>query len=570
MKILVADDSKTTLALLGESIKKLGHEFLPASGGQEALDIFQREHPDLVILDVLMEGVNGFECAKRIRRINVSDWIPIIFLSGVVDDENVSQGINSGGDDYITKPYSEVTLAAKIKAMQRISDMRKRLFETTQKLQILSSVDALTGVCNRMQFDVILAEKLNQADRSGRMMALLFLDLDNFKTVNDHLGHHSGDLLLIEAANRLQSCLRPNDVLARLGGDEFAVILDGIDGLHSAGSVAKKIIQSFETSYNLSGNEVHSSCSIGIACYPFTETTHTTLVQNADMAMYYAKELGRNNYQYFTEELQNKRKQQLWLESELKYAVEKNEFCINYQPIFSLKTRQLVGMEALLCWNHHEAGIISPNLFISVAEETGLIFSIGKWVLKTVCAQGEQWFMKGYRNFKISVNVSARQLLREDFPAMINEIYLHTSLPIEMLEFELTETALIAYSKLSERALKKIHDLGISISLDDFGTGYSSLSHLKQLPIDTIKIDRSFVNDIGKNKDSEMIANTVISLGRNLGFNVIAEGIENDEQLQFLIKNGCAAGQGYYLGEPRSAEKMTLFLKESGVGLKQS
>ena len=311
MKILVADDSKTNLVLIGESIRKLGHTCLSASSGEEALLLYQREHPDLVILDVLMEGMNGFECARKIRALDESDWIPIIFLSGVVDDENISRGINAGGDDYITKPYSEITLAAKIRAMQRISDMRKKLFETTRQLKILSVTDPLTGTFNRMQFDTILLEKIKKNSERKKILALLFLDLDNFKFVNDHLGHQAGDQLLSEAAGRLRRIISQEDAIFRLGGDEFAIILDSIDTPAAAEKVATDIITALGKPFNLNGTAVHSSCSIGIAFWPDQDTNHVTLVKNADTAMYHAKKMGRNNYKIFTEALQKERLKQI-------------------------------------------------------------------------------------------------------------------------------------------------------------------------------------------------------------------------------------------------------------------
>ncbi|MDX1900860.1 MAG: EAL domain-containing protein [Gammaproteobacteria bacterium] len=567
MKILVADDSKTNLALIAESLKKLGHEVVLASNGDEALLLYRDEHPDLIILDVVMEGVNGFECAKRIREIYVEDWIPIIFLSGAVDDENVSQGINAGGDDYITKPYSEIILAAKIRAMERIAEMRGKLYATTKQLRVLSSTDALTGVYNRFQFNKLLEEKINTADEQYKKLALLFFDIDHFKTVNDHLGHHTGDLLLVEVASRIKSCVRGHDIIARLGGDEFAVLIEDVKNNETIDSVVKKMISVLSSPYRLMGNDIHTSCSIGIAIYPFKDTTRDTFIQNADIAMYHAKLLGRNNYQYFTEELYEKRKEQSYIEDELKFAIERNEFSLNYQPVFHLVRNELVGAEVLLTWHHPRLGNISPSVFIPIAEEMGLITSIGNWVLRTVCEQGSKWYSMGFEKCKLSVNISANQFLREGIIETLNDTFSHTGMPIEMLEFEITETAVISYSELTERAIRNIHDFGVSISLDDFGTGYSSLSHLRKLPIKNIKIDKSFICNVNKDKHDSMIVKSVINLGKNMGFGVIAEGIETKEQLEFLIKNGCVLGQGYYLSRPLSTQEMTLFLEHHSTAV---
>lgn len=299
MKILLADDSKTTRSLLTKSLQEMGHVVVTAINGQEAIALFQKECPDLIILDVVMSGMSGFECAKNIRAISTDNWIPIIFLSGSVDDESIAKGIDAGGDDYLTKPFSEVTLAAKIKAMQRISDMRKELFETTQQLMILSSTDPLTKTYNRFQFNKTIVEKIAQSKRYNRKMAVFFLDLDKFKLINDTLGHHIGDLLLIEVTQRLKSCLRTDDFIARLGGDEFAIIFSDLAEYSKAEEVAQKIIEVLFHPYSIEGHRINSSLSIGIACYPKDGLDHHELLKNADVAMYHAKKLGRNNYQCF-------------------------------------------------------------------------------------------------------------------------------------------------------------------------------------------------------------------------------------------------------------------------------
>jgi two-component system cell cycle response regulator len=299
LKILVADDSRTNLALISDSLKKLGHEVLPAKSGEEAIKIFANTRPDLVLLDVVMEGIDGFECAIKIRQISADDWIPIIFISASVDDESISKGINAGGDDYLTKPFSHMTLAAKIKAMQRISDMRQKLFETTQVLHTLSTTDSLTGVFNRFQFDRVIQEKLSNAKAFDTKFALLFLDLDHFKDVNDTLGHQAGDQLLKNVALRLKAVLSGNDFIARMGGDEFAIIIDRIKSNNAVEDAANKIIESLSETHDFGGKSVIVGCSIGLSIFPSDGDTHEMLMRNADTAMYYAKSLGRNNYQRF-------------------------------------------------------------------------------------------------------------------------------------------------------------------------------------------------------------------------------------------------------------------------------
>lgn len=565
MKILVADDSKTGLAILSASLKKLGHEVMSASSGEEAIEMFKREQPDFVILDVVMQNMNGFECAKRLRELKNKDWIPIIFLSGSVDDESIAQGIDAGGDDYLTKPFSEITLAAKIKAMQRIADMQKQLYSATRKLTILSTTDVLTGIENRLQFDKTIKEKIDYAERYHIKFALLFIDLDNFKSVNDHLGHYTGDLLLKSVAKRLKISLRKNDFIARLGGDEFAVILSQITRPGDAGYLSQKILDILSNSYHLANNDIRISCSIGIACYPMSGTTPEKLIQRADMAMYYAKESGRNNFQYYTEEFQTKDKHQFYLENSLRSALHNQELFMCYQPIFQLNPKKLVGMEALMRWQNSRFGLVYPETFIPMAEELGLITSLDEWALNEVCKQAAEWYHSGHHSFKVSVNISSRQFLSRDFITLIKKMLKETKIPPKILELELTESTIMKSSSMTEKIIKEIADLKIGISLDDFGTGYSSLIHLKNLPISTVKIDRSFVMDSDNNSNDALVLKAILSLGKILKLNLIAEGIENQAQLDFLIKNECSQGQGYYLSKPLCTEDMEILLKQASL-----
>lgn len=564
MQILVADDSKTNLAVIKIALLKLGHEVIAATSGEEAIEFFQRQRPDLIILDVMMEGIDGFECARRIRAISSDYWIPIIFLSANVDDTSIAKGIDAGGDDYLFKPFSEVTLAAKIKAMERISDMRQRLFETTQKLYLISSTDVLTGIYNRLQFNRTMKEIILAAERYHYMIALLFIDLDDFKNANDNFGHHIGDLLLIEVARRLKNCIRANDFLARLGGDEFAIILGEINNVEEAGNIAQKIILSVSDDYNIENNNIRIGASIGIAFYPLSATNQEDLIINADIAMYHAKSSGRNNFQYFTEELNEKYRKQVSLESALKFALEKHELFLTYQPIFELKTKKLIGLEALLNWENPKFGLVSPSLFIAIAEETGVINDMGDWVLQTASEQARQWSLYKFNNFKLGINISSRQLIYENFIEQINKTIETSGMAPAQIEIELSETTVMSYSgRAYKEAIHKLHNMGISIAIDDFGTGYSSLTRLKQLPITTLKIEKSFIQDIPANANSAIIVNCLVALGKNLGLNVIAEGIETNEQLSFLIKNGCQQGQGFLLSRPLNTKQATSFLENT-------
>lgn len=563
MKILIADDSKTNLALTTHALERLGHEVIGASNGKDAIAIFKKECPDLIILDVVMNGMDGFETAKKIRAVNTKNWIPIIFLSANVDDESIKKGIDSGGDDYLTKPFSEITLAAKIKSMQRISDMRQELIDTSIRLEKLSSTDPLTGLYNRLQFDRSIIERLSAADRHNRLMGLMFIDIDNFKLINDTFGHHVGDLLLKDVSYRLQSCLRLDDFIARIGGDEFSVILSDTDSIESIGMVAQKMLDALSIDFNLDGHNIRIGASIGIACYPHTTTTKENILKHADIAMYHAKYLGRNNFQYFSDELNTKYKQTINLEYALKFALDREEIFLTYQPIFDLSNNTIVGLEALLCWDHPKFGLVSPSIFVPIAEETGLITSIGNWVIRNVCRQAQAWSLDKIKNFKLAINISSYQLLQENFFEMIIDILNETKLNPKILELEITETTVMSYrADIYRDAIKKLHNIGISIAIDDFGTGYSSLTRLKHLAIDTLKIDKSFIQDAINDKNTAIIVNCLIALGNNLGLKVIAEGIETEKQLQFLKSKGCVYGQGFLLSKPINIDNISQFLKQ--------
>lgn len=563
MRILVADDSRTTLALIVESLKKMGHSVIAVSNGFKAIESYKDKKPDLIILDVIMEGMDGFECAKRIRNIDVEAWIPIIFLSGAVDDENIAKGIDAGGDDYLTKPFSELTLASKIKAMQRISDMRQNLYRITKKLKKISTTDRLTGLYNRLQFEKTIRQKTTEALQNKQSIALLFLDLDNFKTINDTLGHHMGDMLLRQVATRLKSCLRMNDFIARIGGDEFAVILNNIENPKIVSDISQKIIYIIDQPYKLGGVNVSIGVSIGIAYYPSNDTNPESLVINADVAMYYAKSIGRNNYQFFNEELGAQYNKQVDLKNELKIAVDRRELFLKYQPIYDLNTHKIVRVEALINWLHPEFGIIPASVFIPIAEELGLIDGIEKWVLLKVCEQTAEWIKVNISPVKLSVNISPRELLQKDFPEFVATTIKKVNIPAELIEFEITETSVLIYSELSQQIIKKINSIGVGIVLVDFGTGYSSLMHLKNLQINAIKIDKLFVDDAIDDKHTEMLVKSIIDIGNNLKFDVIAVGIETEEQLGLLIKLGCPQGQGYYLDKPLDAKEIVKLLEKS-------
>ena len=419
-----------------------------------------------------------------------------------------------------------------------------------EQVQFLAYYDALTGLPNRTLLRDRLAQALASARRRREKVALLFLDVDRFKTINDSLGHSAGDLLLKEVAKRLKSWAREQDTVARLGGDEFIVVLTGVTDASGAAIAADRLMKVMSTEFTVQGHLLSTSCSLGISVFPDHGSDAEALIKNADAAMYCAKENGRNNFQFFTQEMNNKAVERLTLESSLRLAIDREELFLVYQPQWDVTTGKITGAEALLRWRHPELGLISPDRFIPIAENSGLIVPIGEWVLRTACAQARQWQDQGLPPLPIAVNVSAVQFRQQSFPELVRKVLGETGLAAECLELELTESLLLSAADATLSMLHKLKRMGVKLSIDDFGTGYSSLSYLNQLPVYKLKIDRSFVRDITVDPDDAAITGTIISMAKNLNLKVIAEGVENEQQMSFLRQHDCDEVQGYYFSRP--------------------
>jgi diguanylate cyclase (GGDEF)-like protein/PAS domain S-box-containing protein len=431
-----------------------------------------------------------------------------------------------------------------------------------QHVQYLALHDPLTGLANRYLLEDRMKQTLAQALRHSESGAVFFLDLDHFKIINDSLGHAVGDHLLKQVANRLKDLLRKDDTVSRFGGDEFILLLPRIKGLNDAARLAKKIQQALAEPFEAEGSEVYLSFSIGISLYPHDSCEMKNLIQNADMAMYEAKKKGRNIFQFFKAEMTAAAQKRLVIESDLRLALERKEFELYYQPQVNLSTGQVTGTEALIRWRHPHLGIVSPDKFIPVTEETGQIEAIGEWVLRTACAQNKYWQDCGYAPMRVAVNVSGRQFRNPDFISTIDKILLETGMEAKWLEVELTENVLMENVEEIIVSLGELRTRNISLSIDDFGTGYSSLSYLKQFPINKLKIDRSFVMNVGKNVDDAAIVGAIIRLAIALDLEVVAEGIETIEQLDFLRTRECYGIQGFYFSPPVPAEELERILKE--------
>lgn len=429
-----------------------------------------------------------------------------------------------------------------------------------EDLRFLASFDTLTGLPNRTLFQDRLNHAITQAHRANNIVALLFLDLDRFKHINDSMGHHVGDLLLKAVARRLQNAVRDGDTVARLGGDEFTIILEGVAKTKAATLISEKVLRAFQTPFLLDDKTLTISTSIGISLYPNDADNADSLIKFADTAMYHAKSSGRNNFQFYTSKLNEIATRHVQLESGLKEAIQRNELSLVYQPKFCLKDGSLTGIEALLRWYHTELGPISPVEFIPLAEETGIITQIGHWVINQACQQLAEWNSLGFNGITVAVNLSARQL-KADIISTIEVALAVSGLPAQSLELELTESMIMGNPQESVSILSKLKALGLTIAVDDFGTGYSSLSYLKRFPIDTLKIDREFVRDITNDPDDAAITSAIIALAHNLDLNVVAEGVETQEQLNFLAMQGCDQVQGFLLSKPLSAADFLTLLK---------
>lgn len=435
--------------------------------------------------------------------------------------------------------------------------------EAEERINKLAHHDALTGLLNRLSLDDRLQQELSSTRRVGGSLALLFLDLDRFKTINDTMGHHAGDLLLIEVADRLKSCVRDSDIVARLGGDEFVVVLTGLENATSSATVAANIIEALSNPYQVGGGRLPSSASIGISVFPEDGEDSTTLMKNADIAMYHAKEQGRNNFQFFTNAMNVEVQERTLMEHDLHRALKQEEFELYYQPQVSGVNGNIVGMEALIRWNHPRRGFVSPDQFIPLSEELGLIDRIGNWVLDEACHQLSIWKSDGFDDFKMAVNLSPNQLVDTGFVSRVRKVMDKYAISAGELELEVTETQAMKDPERTIQQLKAIRDLGIELAVDDFGTGYSSLAYLKRLPIQSLKLDRSFVKDIETDTNDAAISAATLALAHSLDLAVVAEGVETPEQLTFLRSHQCEVLQGYLFSRPLPADKVMVFLQQT-------
>lgn len=572
VRILVADDDLSMRIIMEAYLGKLGYRILLAENGQQALDLFEAESPDMVVLDVNMPIKDGYEVCEQIKADNAHAGVPVLMVTGLSDDKDIEKVFAVGADEYISKPLHWVVFKARMEWL-----LKRHWVE--QELEHRAFYDVLTDLPNRQLLIDSLSRSLAHNRRRSTYSALMFLDLDNFKTINDTLGHHVGDDLLKRVASKLRSALRNEDMVARMGGDEFVVMLGELgDGLEeareSAWIVSNKLIELIAEKVVEGGVELKVGTSIGIAMYPVNEDDSEqdvdSILMQADTAMYEAKDGGRNRAAMYHPAMREQAMQRLTMLNALTQAVTNQEFELYFQPQYD-SNRQLHGAEVLLRWFNQETGqIVSPADFIPLAEETGLILSIGEWVLNGACQMLAGFLdSHGPAPFPgvLAVNISPRQFEMPGFVGTVVAALEQSGLPPERLELELTEGLLIQNVEAAIEKMEELKRIGVRFSIDDFGTGYSSLTYLSKMPLDKLKIDKSFVDTMLESKQDAVLVRTIITLAHNLNLDVIAEGVETQEQFESLRADGCHLYQGYYFSRPVPGKRFLQSLMDTAQGI---
>ncbi|HEY4485853.1 MAG TPA: EAL domain-containing protein [Nitrospiria bacterium] len=563
LRVLIVEDSENDADLLLRELRRGGYE--PAHERVDTAEAMNaslnRQVWDIAFGDYSMPHFNGVAALKLLRGKGFD--IPFIFVSGTIGEDTAVEAMKNGANDYIMKGNLKRLIPA-VERELREAEMRRAHTEAEKIIQHMAYYDTLTGLPNRnMLYDRLLNTIRINTD-ADKPFALLLMDLDQFKEINDTLGHHRGDLLLQQVGLRLQAALRPSDTVARLGGDEFAVMLP-LSGSGDAELVAQKVMTALEPPFMIEGLPVAVEASIGIAIYPDHGANPDSLMQRADVAMYAAKKTGSGSIIYDAKHDRHSPRR-LALMGELRQAIEQNQLFLHYQPKIDIKTRRVIGVEALARWKHSEHGFIPPDEFIPPAEQTGLIKPLTLWIFNKAQRQCLAWRREG-RPLTMSVNLSARNLLDPHLPDQLAKLLQTSSGAPEGLELEITESAFMADPGRALESIIRLRTLGIRFSIDDFGIGYSSLAYLKKLPVDSIKIDKSFVINMAGNQNDAVIVRSTIDLAHNLGLKVIAEGVENQDIWDRLSALGCDEAQGYYMARPMPAEELTRWLDESPWGL---
>ncbi|MBB4066081.1 putative bifunctional diguanylate cyclase/phosphodiesterase [Gellertiella hungarica] len=588
-RLLIVDDVTDNRAILLRRFERRGFEVTEADSGMAALALIARQPFDVVLLDVMMPGIDGLEVLKRVRENFSPVELPVIMVTAKSQSEDIVSALEMQANDYVTKPVDFPIALARVNVQlerkrandelsrakelleERVKERTFELIEINRKLEgeieqrqrseaesrYMAFHDALTGLANRVLFREALDARLGQPVAEGNGVAILFIDLDGFKSVNDTLGHTIGDLLLKQVATEFREVIGKDDLIARLGGDEFAILHAGCDsGLNSAAAIAEKIIARASRQRSIEGHAITVGASVGIVATFDGQEEADVLLKNADLAMYRAKTDGRGTYRIFNPEMDAVAQERRLLELDMRNAFVNGEYKLVYQPQISLDNQEIVGFEALLRWEHPERGLVSPEFFIPVAEETGLIIQLGDWVIRRACMEAMQW----PDHVRVAVNVSSIQFMRGNVINSVMSALAASGLPPQRLEIEITETVLLEKTEQNIAILEQLHALGVRIAMDDFGTGYSSLGYLRRFRFDKIKIDRSFIRDVAQNRESGAIVHAITKLGVSFGILTTAEGVETQEQLFHLAREGCTEVQGWQFSKAIPAEDVSSVL----------
>jgi diguanylate cyclase (GGDEF)-like protein len=562
INVLLVEDNPGDARLLRESLADVdasGFQVRHVSRLDEGLVRLAEGAVDVVLLDLSLPDSRGLDTVRRVHAL--APDTPIVVLTGTNDESQAVRAVQEGAQDYLVKGLVDGNLLAR--SMRYAIERHRILGElehSRRQEHYVATHDLLTRLPNRTLFHETLERSLAEGRRHGTHVAVLFLDLDRFKLANDTFGHAMGDRLLQLVADRLRACVRETDSVARLGGDEFTIVLNNIRETDAIGRLAQKLVTVLSRPFNVDGFEFFLTASIGISVFPGDGSDVDTLVRAADTAMYRAKAGGKNRYEFYLPQMNERMLERMELEQHLRAALDREEFVLHYQPELDLRTGAIIGMEALLRWNHPRLGLLPPSRFIPLAEETGLIVPIGEWVLRTACAQNKRWLDQGLPEMNVAVNISARQFQNQDPLAAVQRALADTGLEPHLLELELTESVLMQDLGHADQALADLKRLGTQISIDDFGTGYSSLAYLTRFPLEKLKIDRMFIQTITMDRQDRALASAIIALARSLDLKPLAEGVETAEQLNTLRSLDCESIQGFFFSRPLNAAAATRLL----------
>jgi len=566
--VMLVDDEPVTLEVIQTYLEEAGYKnFIATSRPVEAVDLLRERRPDILLLDLMMPEVSGFDILAQVRAEESLRYTPVIIVTADSDPEKKLRLLEMGATEILTKPVDSSELRLRVRNALAFKAYQDRL----------TDYDALTDLPNRKRFVTDVAAAVARARRNGSTCALLHADLDRFKQVNDTLGHRVGDALLRAVTRRLQSALvdvattnwrRPQELepslaLARISGNGFAALLTGVVSPDIPSRVARNTLSALAEPFSVSGQQMYMTGSIGVAFCPNDAEDAETLLKNAEMAMYQAKERGRNTFEFFSEEMNARALERLSLEGQLRRALERDQFVLYYQPKVDVAAPRIVGAEALLRWRHPELGMVPPTRFIPVAEDTGMIVEIGEWVLREATRQLKAWSMQGLPPISVSVNVSGAQFRQRRLLETVRKTLEASGAAPDSLILELTESMLMDGASANVEMLTRLKATGVKLSMDDFGTGYSSLTYLKRFPIDELKIDRAFISGIPAERDSMAIVAAIVAMARALGLKVVAEGVETEEQLRFLRVLRCEVYQGYLCSRPVPPEPFADLLRRS-------